>query len=150
MEVLRGRRNLGGPAPVHEAKLVPGGKGREHRGHPFGVGAEDSWDRGTVRPAVLVGPAVFSAKEPTESFDTYYFLGGELAFALGRVPLVLDARDYQPLLDGSSNHPHFPHVMQQVMPCSEGFGAASGLMSRARSSMVVTATLKEARKPQCS
>lgn len=76
-------------------------------------------DRGVFRPAAVAGPALSLAQS---DIDTYYFLGFEPGIAPGRLPVVLDARDYR-LLAGQST--------------SEGYLTA---VSEARSFTMDTAT----------
>lgn len=61
------------------------------------------FDKGVIRPAFLVGPA---AAVTSSSSDLFYFLGGQLTFMLGRVPLSLDARTYRPVTGSQTGYPN--------------------------------------------
>ncbi|WP_163999562.1 hypothetical protein [Pyxidicoccus caerfyrddinensis] len=61
------------------------------------------FDKGVIRPAFLVGPA---AAMGSSSTDLFYFLGAQLTFMLGRVPLSLDARIYRPVTGSLTGYPN--------------------------------------------
>ncbi|MFP2926791.1 hypothetical protein ACLESO_16645 [Pyxidicoccus sp. 3LG] len=61
------------------------------------------FDRGPVRPALLLGPA---AAVGSSSADLFYFLGGQLTFMLGRLPLSIDARTYRPVTGSATGYPN--------------------------------------------
>ncbi|MCP3137287.1 hypothetical protein [Pyxidicoccus xibeiensis] len=62
------------------------------------------FDDTAVRPNFLAGLALGNAGGEA---DTFYFLGGELAFMVNQFPLVVDVRYLGPLTGSSTGYPNY-------------------------------------------